>query len=83
MNHIWQDICAERHRQRILWEHDHDFGWGDCSSEMVPSTVKVAVLLEEVGEVARAVLESKPDELRCELVQVAAVAVAMIEGLDQ
>lgn len=42
--------------------------------------VKVAVLAEECGEVARAALDGKPDQMRTELVQLAAVAVAMLEG---
>lgn len=83
MHTIWADICAERARQRELWDRDHDFGYGDCSSLEVPLPVKVTVLLEEVGEVARAILEQKPEDLRSELVQVAAVAVAMIEAVDR
>ena len=82
MNAIWEDICAERARQTQLWDRRHDFGWGDCSSRDVDVTVKATVLMEEVGEVARAILESNDVDLRCELVQVAAVAVAMIEAVD-
>jgi NTP pyrophosphatase (non-canonical NTP hydrolase) len=45
--------------------------------------VKVAVLTEECGEVARAALDhGYSRQLRTELVQVAAVAVAIIEGMD-
>jgi NTP pyrophosphatase (non-canonical NTP hydrolase) len=43
--------------------------------------VKAAVLAEECGEVARAVLEVDMRGLRDELVQVAAVAVAWLEGM--
>jgi NTP pyrophosphatase (non-canonical NTP hydrolase) len=44
--------------------------------------VKVAVLLEEAGEVARAVLDGTPlPALVDELTQVAAVAVAWMEAL--
>jgi hypothetical protein len=42
--------------------------------------VKVAVLAEECGEVARAALDGKPEQMRAELIQVAAVAVAILEG---
>jgi NTP pyrophosphatase (non-canonical NTP hydrolase) len=45
--------------------------------------VKAVVLSEECGEVSRAVLQSLPiDDLRAELVQVAAVAVAWLEGME-
>lgn len=79
---IWDDIAAERERQRRLWSGAHAFGVGDCSSDGVPASVKVAVLMEEVGEVARALLEQDEAQMRTELVQVAAVAVAMLEWLD-
>jgi len=46
----------------------------------VTRTVKVAVLTEECGEVARAVLEDDDMGLVEELIQVAAVAIAWIEG---
>ena len=39
------------------------------------------VLTEECGEVARAVLDLNDDQLRTELIQVAAVAVAWLEAL--
>jgi NTP pyrophosphatase (non-canonical NTP hydrolase) len=43
--------------------------------------VKMTVLMEEVGEVARALLDGNADQLETELVQVAAVAVAWLESL--
>ena len=75
-------ITAERERQRELWGGWHDWGRGDCSSDQVDAIVKVAVLTEECGEVAMAVLEraEEPDVLQDELVQVAAVAVAWLES---
>lgn len=74
-------IADERARQRDLWRGDHRWGRGDCSSDAVAPIVKVAVLAEECGEVARAVLAGDMDAARRELVQVAAVAVAWLEGL--
>jgi len=75
-------IDAERVRQSDKWTDKHDWGQGDCSSELVALPVKVAVLTEECGEVARAVLDLSPTALlRAELVQVAAVAVAWLESL--
>ena len=73
-------VSAERDRQAALWAARHAHGQGDCSSPDVPLMVKIAVLGEEFGEVARAALDGKPDQMRTELVQVAAVAMAMLEG---
>jgi hypothetical protein len=77
------DVEHERERQAIKWAGPHSHGAGDCSSSEVAMAVKVAVLTEEVGEVARSYLEHDTSQLRTELVQVAAVAVAIIEGIDQ
>lgn len=80
-SHVFADIDAERERQEAQWSGPHGWGEGDCSSPGVPETVKFAVLGEEVGEVARALLEKDAAGLRVELVQVAAVAVAWLEGM--
>jgi hypothetical protein len=76
----WADICAERGRQAAKWGGPHRHGAGDCSSPGVPLYVKLAVLGEEYGEVCRAALDWDPDQMRTELVQLAAVAVAILEG---
>jgi NTP pyrophosphatase (non-canonical NTP hydrolase) len=73
-------VDAERERQRERWDGNHDWGTGDCASPNVDPSTKLVVLVEEVGEVARALLDRDPHELQRELVQVAAVAVAWIEG---
>ncbi len=73
-------VCAERDRQAALWAAPHAHGQGDCSSPDVPLMVKVAVLGEEFGEVARAALDGKPDQMQTELIQVAAVAIGILEG---
>ena len=73
-------IRAERDRQTRLWAAPHAHGQGDCSSVSVPLMVKVAVLAEECGEVARAALDGDPEQMATELVQVAAVALAILEG---
>jgi NTP pyrophosphatase (non-canonical NTP hydrolase) len=77
---IFTEIIAERERQAAKWDREHDWGFGDCSSEQVSAAVKAAVLAEECGEVARAALDGTLD-LKDELVQVAAVAVAWLEAL--
>ena len=78
---IYAAIDDERTRQGVLWSGQHDWGRGDCSSLDVAPIVKTAVLSEECGEVARAVLDKDLDGARAELVQVAAVAVAWLESL--
>ena len=78
---VFDAIDAERVRQGEKWSHWHRWGYGDCSQQGLLLPVKVAVLTEEVGEVARAVLDGDKDQLRAELVQVAAVAVAWLESL--
>ncbi len=78
---MFSEISAERARQRQKWGKPHEWGYGDCSSPDVHPTTKAAVLAEEAGEVARAVLDRDDQQLRAELVQVAAVAVAWLEGL--
>mgnify|MGYP002877207683 FL=1 len=65
-------ILSERNKQDIKWgEQNHDiYKW-------------LAILGEEVGEVNKAALEDQYDEVIDELIQIAAVSVAMIESLDR
>lgn len=79
---VLNDIAAERVRQAAQWGGHHAHGAGDCSSPHVAWSVKVAVLLEEAGEVARAFLEQDAAAARTELIQLAAVAAAIAEGID-
>lgn len=79
---VYALIDAERARQAAKWAGPHAWGAGDCSSSHVADIVKAAVLTEEAGEVARAVLDHAPSALKTELVQVAAVAVAWLEALE-
>ena len=76
---VYRLIDAERARQRDKWRAPHRWGSGDCSSNSIAPIVKVAVLSEECGEVARNVLDG--DDPTAELVQVAAVAVAWLESI--
>jgi NTP pyrophosphatase (non-canonical NTP hydrolase) len=66
---ILHAINGERIRQ--------DKKWGKINKKMLASMP--SVLLEESGEVARAVLEKDHDNLQVELVQVAAVCVKWLE----
>lgn len=76
---ILSDVLQELGRQQEL----HG---GETAREVVSTTptMALAILVEEVGEVARAILDDDALDgpVRDELVQVAAVAVAIIEGLD-
>ena len=65
-------ILSERNKQDVKWgEQNHNiYKW-------------LAILGEEVGEVNKAALENKYDEVIDELIQIGAVAVAMIESLER
>lgn len=80
---IYALIDAEREAQIRKWAvATHGWGIGDCSSRDMAAIVKVGVLAEEVGEVARAVLDQEGEERTArELIQVAAVAVAWLESI--
>lgn len=89
---IYADILTEREHQEAL-KIAGKFRYTCADVEMV-DTSRACVLTEETGEVCRAVLsifgltKDTPEKasyfhLRRELVQVAAVAVAWIEGLDK
>jgi NTP pyrophosphatase (non-canonical NTP hydrolase) len=77
MNQALQDILAERARQDAKWgKQNHD-----------PFTY-LAVLTEEVGELAQAALHTrfggpKATGLREEAIHTAAVALAIVECLDR
>lgn len=86
------DLLNERVRQNELKAQGR-FLYTCADRELAPAQ-KLAVLAEEFGEVARATLEvgalvndgrcvtDAREALRKELVQVAAVAMAWVEGLD-
>ena len=68
-NMIIKSIIEERKSQDKKWgeQNHHPFKW-------------LAILGEEVGEVNKAILENSLVDYYDELVQVAAVAIAMIES---
>ena len=78
---VMSEVTTERLNQEAKWgQQDHgDFEW-------------LTILGEEVGEACEAALKSAPlmgehtqtvHELRKELIQVAAVAIAHIEAIDR
>ena len=76
---IYDDIKEERRRQDIKWgiqEHNALYWLGILTELGIPT--------EGLGELAKALIEYKPSgEARRELVQIAAVAVAVIEQIDR
>ena len=79
-------IMQERSRQNELKQRG-DFPYTCADTEMLQSE-RLAVLVEEVGEVSRALLnagqlsnDSSPKELRTELIQCAAICIAWLESL--
>jgi|SRR6185503_19744704 len=87
------DVRAERARQEAIGLRKRALGidWRSCADPDMAGGdgTRFLVLGEEVGEVANAVLETGSGEqgvtdaeLRAELVQVAAVAIAWVEAID-
>ncbi len=70
---ILQAIQDERDRQ--------DVKWGKASERKLSKRYWLTILMEEVGEVAEAILENDCENYPVELIQVAAVCVAALEDL--
>jgi hypothetical protein len=91
---VLAEVEAERRRQDSRWgEQNHPDGTGDAYADDAALARKECeqaadsgelswrhILLEEVAE---AMAEREPADLRNELIQVAAVAVAWAEALDR
>lgn len=76
---VIRGIHAERDRQQqLLDEGEIRF---NCASPNIDDGERLAVLMEEVGEVARAFMDGTRYDAYEELVQVAAVACACAEGV--
>jgi NTP pyrophosphatase (non-canonical NTP hydrolase) len=71
---VLEEVATERIRQDAIW--------GDRNPLYQDAMSAMTVLMEEVGEMAKAALEEKFDDLRAEAIQVAAVAVAIAERLS-
>ncbi len=72
MEEILKQVAGERARQDAKWgEQNHQPEKWMC------------ILTEEVGEAAKAILEGDTANYREELVQIAAVAVSMIQCFDR
>jgi hypothetical protein len=83
VNKLFTDLQNELDRQRKLKAAGKFEYTAEDFMQVGHSTDMLAVLTEEVGEVARAINDNAPCvELREELLQVAAVAISAIIGLD-
>ena len=71
---MWFDILEETERQDAKWGSQRDLSRVDW----------MPILTEEVGEVAKSINDNETiDDLRNELVQVAAVCLQWIDNLDR
>lgn len=85
------DVANERDRQERKCAQKRAEGqeWRTCADPEMSDEVKLAVLVEEVGEVSRELCDARaerrpPDpNLRVELIQVAAICVAWAESLSE
>lgn len=75
------EVWDERKRQEQLCDGGK-FPW-TCANRNVDNDKKLKILGEEYGEVCRALCEGDLKNLKEELIQVAAVAVAWVESLEQ
>jgi NTP pyrophosphatase (non-canonical NTP hydrolase) len=73
VNNILTSIVRERERQDALWGKPNDRNYTHEQWLMV--------LVEEVGEVAKSIQDGEVENLKEELTQVAAVAIAFLETL--
>lgn len=71
---IFEEVRQERLRQ--------DDKFGSQPRNLKPE-VYLAVLTEEIGEVARAIIDGDSENYRVELIQIAAVCIAAIEEFDK
>ncbi|MGL5935062.1 MAG: MazG nucleotide pyrophosphohydrolase domain-containing protein [Cetobacterium sp.] len=75
------EILKERLRQERL-KLEGKFPY-TCRDRALSNNACLTVLVEEVGEVARAIQEGDRINLQEEIIQVAAVCAAWVEGLDK
>jgi len=72
VNNISIDICKELKNQENKWGiQNHDpYKW-------------MSILMEEVGEASKAILEQNLENYKEELIQVATVAISAIDSLER
>ncbi len=72
-------VLTERQSQSARWGTEHSMLSEQTSTSYLKT--KLVVLMEEVGELAKEILEKNDALALEEAVQVAAVAMAIVEGL--
>ncbi len=72
---IFMEVIKERRRQDEKWGPENVL-------QTESNAVRMTVLTEEVGEVAKAILEGDFSGMKTELIQVAAVVFAWLESPD-
>ena len=70
---LWDEVFEERGRQ--------DKKWGD--QRTITDLRWLGILAEEVGEAADAVLDDRPEQMREEVIQACASALAWLECIDR
>lgn len=75
LDEIWSAVALEQTRARRLHSNLH------VGHVRAPNHWRHLILSEEVGEVATAIQDDDLDQLRAELIQVAATAVAWLGRL--
>lgn len=80
MDTVFLDISVERDRQDKKWGVDRSH----------PNEWWLLIMLEEIGEVGKAILENifdypdaSPDDVRREIIETIAVGVAWLEDIDR
>lgn len=91
--HLSQTVYADVHNERLRAHEKHMANGDSMEQKDFLDGAWLSVLVEEVGEVAKAMCDHRhkgrvqdedayAEELRAELVQVAAMACAWIEAID-
>jgi NTP pyrophosphatase (non-canonical NTP hydrolase) len=91
MRVVLGDVARERNRQEVKCAEKRAEGenWRTPADPLCTDDVRFPVLAEEFGEVAKELNDARAEgrppgpNLRVELVQLAAVAVAWVEALDE
>lgn len=71
---------AHTERRRQVQLHRNGKLPGPATESLAPHPRALHILVEEVGEYAEAVLEGDPEHACAEAVQIAAVALSIVEG---
>lgn len=72
MSNVIDEVIEEQKRQHEIWgEQNHG------------SFKYLSILVEEIGEIAKAILEHDTENIRVEVIHSAAIAISFVECLDR